>query len=514
MSSETSAAESVEARVPLLRRLRPFQTLSPEVVADVSAAMTTVQLPAGAAVVLEGEMDNFVFILNEGQIQVSKRTDDGSEAKLYELKPGDGSGFGSFFENVPHGSSAIAITPVTVFRLDHAAFRSLLAKHPSLPMSLLSFLTQELREVRGHFASVLGMASAAATASKPTNKDEPFLVAFYDTKDHMASFFKQQLQLANNTHIELRFLEVKLGRDTAKLAQGCQAVCCFVNDHVDSETAVALNGLGIKLIAMRCAGFNNVDIKTCEALGISVCRVPAYSPYAVAEHAVALLLSLNRKICRSFERVRNGNFTLDGLVGWDIHGTTIGVIGTGKIGQCLIDIMLGFGCKILCYDKYPIEALDKRPNVQYVPLDQLLAESRAISIHVPLTPETFHLINTNALEKMKRGVVIVNTSRGALINTKDLIDALKTGQVGGAGLDVYEEEDEYFFEDLSNTNIQDDKLARLLTFNNVIITSHQAFLTEEALNKIASTTLSNIAEFQAGKRQKDLTNSVTSQQLV
>jgi D-lactate dehydrogenase len=263
------------------------------------------------------------------------------------------------------------------------------------------------------------------------------------------------------------------------------------------------------MIALRCAGFNNVDLAACERHGLSVTRVPAYSPYAVAEHAVALMMTLNRRLHRANNRVREGNFSLSGLVGFDMHAKTAGVIGTGKIGKCLIHILAGFGCRILAHDMYPDAQLVERSGVRYVPLDELLAESDVISLHAPLTRETRHMIGAEAIAKMKRGVMLINTSRGALIDTPALLEGLKSGQIGNAGLDVYEEESEYFFEDLSDRVITDDVLARLMTFNNVIVTSHQAFLTQEALNNIADITLENIREYELGKRGSALTNRVS-----
>jgi len=272
-----------------------------------------------------------------------------------------------------------------------------------------------------------------------------------------------------------------------------------VNDQINQSVVESLSSFGIKLIAMRCAGYNNVDLDTCKKLGISVVRVPAYSPYAVAEHSIALCLSLNRKICRAHNRVREGNFSLDGLVGFDLYGKTIGVYGTGKIGHCAINIWLGFGCKVLCYDIYPSKEISALPNCKYVSLEELFAQSDVISLHCPLTPETKHIINAKTISQMKKGVMIINTSRGALINHTDLLDALEKKHVSAAGLDVYDNESGYFFEDLSNDVITDNVLIRLLSLNNVLITGHQAFLTIEALNNIASVTIDNIKLFKEGK---------------
>jgi D-lactate dehydrogenase len=327
-------------------------------------------------------------------------------------------------------------------------------------------------------------------------------VAFFDTH----RFEKQAFEAANhNTKHEISYFEPRLTPQTASLAQGFPCVCAFVNDRLNRETLTTLASGGTRLIALRSAGFNHVDLEAAQTIGLKIVRVPEYSPYAVAEHAVALILTLNRKIHRAYSRVREGNFSLNGLVGFDLHGKKIGLIGTGKIGSVMAHIMSGFGCQILAYDPKPDLALKKINQFKYVPLDQLFRESDIISLHVPLTPSTKHLINGTAISMMKPGVMIINTGRGALIDTRALIQGLKTCQIGSAGLDVYEEEEGVFFEDLSGQVIQDDVLARLLTFSNVILTSHQAFLTEEALSNIAATTLANITEFE---RNQSLTNAV------
>ncbi len=285
-----------------------------------------------------------------------------------------------------------------------------------------------------------------------------------------------------------------MDHSTAKLAAGSEAVCVFVNDVLDRATLTTLAGEGVRLILLRCAGFNNVDLVAAKELGLTVTRVPAYSPYAVAEHAVALLLALNRHLHRAHNRVRESNFSLEGLVGFDLHGKTVGIVGTGKIGAVFASIMAGFGCRLLAYDPFPRTDLP----LTYVSPDQLLAESDIISLHVPLLPETFHFIRAETIAKMKRGATILNTSRGALIEAHALLDALKSGHIGGAALDVYEEEAGVFFHDLSGKILQDDVLARLISLPNVLITSHQAFLTHEALANIAHTTLETAAEFAKG----------------
>jgi D-lactate dehydrogenase len=293
---------------------------------------------------------------------------------------------------------------------------------------------------------------------------------------------------------ELRFYEVRLEESTAKLAAGCEAVSVFVNDVLDRPTLAILSASGVRLIALRCAGYNQVDLAAAQELGLVVVRVPDYSPYAVAEHAVALLLALNRKLHRAYNRVRESNFSLEGLVGFDLHGKTVGVVGTGKIGAVFAKIMAGFGCRLLACDVFPRADLP----VTYVDRRQLLSESDIISLHVPLLPETRHFLDVVTLKQLKPGAFIINTSRGALIETQALVEALKSGQVGGAALDVYEEESGVFFHDLSGQILQDDVLARLISLPNVLITSHQAFLTAEALANIAHTTLKTIADFENG----------------
>jgi D-lactate dehydrogenase len=331
-------------------------------------------------------------------------------------------------------------------------------------------------------------------------------IAFFDTHRFERSVFERVNALLGHP-LEFVFIEARLTKDTAIVAKGFAAICAFVNDVVSKEVIDALADDGLQLIALRSAGFNHVDLKACRARNVKVVRVPAYSPYAVAEHAVALLLALNRKVHRAYLRVREFNFSLDGLVGFDMHGKTVGVVGTGKIGEAFSRIMKGFGCRVIAYDVNPNETLAKEGVVEYRTRDDLYRQSDVLSLHVPLTPETRHLVDVKALSLMKRGAVLINTGRGALIDTKALVQALKKGHLGAAGLDVYEEEDGVFFYDLSEKGVQDDTLARLLTFPNVIITSHQAFLTHEALEQIAETTVRNVLRFEAGG---ELENEVKS----
>lgn len=324
-------------------------------------------------------------------------------------------------------------------------------------------------------------------------------LAVFSTKNWVKESFSEK----KPKDIEVVFLESRLTEETAALAKEYDGICVFVNDRVNKEVIDILAQGKVKVIALRCAGFNNVDLHHAQAKGIAVVRVPEYSPYAVAEHAVGLILSLNRKYHRAHNRVREGNFSLDGLLGFDIHGKTMGVIGTGKIGQIFINIMRGFGCRILAWDKYPQEKL-KEQGVEYVELEELYRQSDIISLHCPLVHETYHIINEYAINTMKEGVMIINSSRGPLINTSAAIDGLKTGKIGYLGLDVYEEEDDLFFEDLSNQVIQDDTFVRLQTFPNVLITSHQAFFTREAVGNIRDTTYDNLKEFMKTGNCKNL----------
>lgn len=322
------------------------------------------------------------------------------------------------------------------------------------------------------------------------------ITAVYDAKPYDRTHL---LGASGGSGIEWRFWEFRLTEATASTAEGAGAVCVFVNDRLDRPCLAALARAGIRLVALRCTGFNNVDLAAAKELGLAVTRVPVYSPYAVAEHAVALLLALNRKIHRAFNRVREFNFSLNGLEGFDLHGKTAGIIGTGKIGRVTAQILRGFGMRVLAHDPFPNPDWASAHGVEYVDIKELARQCDVISLHVPLTPETWHMIRDDTVGLMKRGAILINVSRGALIDTPALIAALKDGRLGGVGLDVYEEEEGVFYEDLSGEILQDDALARLLTFPNVLITSHQAFLTREALDDIARTTVANLRALDSGQ---------------
>lgn len=321
--------------------------------------------------------------------------------------------------------------------------------------------------------------------------------AFFDSKQYDKDSFEK---LGKENSVEFKFFETKLNEDTVQLAKGFDGICVFVNDTVNKAVIDKLYEYGIKLLALRCAGYNNVDIK--HAFGkIHIVRVPAYSPYAVAEHAMAMLLTSVRRIHKAYIRTKGFNFSLSGLTGFDLHGKTVGVVGTGHIGRIFIDICNGFSMNVIAYDKFP----DKNSDINYVSLDELFEKSDIISFHCPLTEETYHMVNGESVEKMKKGVIIINTSRGALIDADALLEGIKARKVGAACLDVYEEESDVFFEDYSGHIVDDDTLARLISMPNVIVTSHQAFLTEEALNNIAQTTVENIVEFfESGTSKNEL----------
>jgi D-lactate dehydrogenase len=318
-------------------------------------------------------------------------------------------------------------------------------------------------------------------------------IAFFSTQPYDRTYFEKYSE-----HHSVSYFTERLRSSTVNLAQGHEVVCAFVNDHLHDGILETLSEMGIKLIAMRCAGYNNVDLDAAKKLGIKIVRVPAYSPHAVAEHAVALMMTLNRKTHKAYNRVREGNFSLDRLTGFDVFGKTAGIVSTGKIGQCLAKIMLGFGCKVLAYDLYKSPEMEAA-GVEYVTLEELLAQSDIISLHCPLTEDTQHLINEKTLAGMKRGAMLINTSRGGLIDTHAAIVALKNGQLGYLGIDVYEQEGKLFFKDLSEDIIQDEVILRLMSFPNVLITAHQGFLTEEALTQIALVTIQNISDFEVGK---------------
>jgi D-lactate dehydrogenase len=323
-------------------------------------------------------------------------------------------------------------------------------------------------------------------------RSEKPVIAVYDTKPYDRDYLSRAV---GSDKLAWHFRDFRLELETALAVKGAQAVCVFVNDILNREVIERLADAGVGLVALRCAGFNNVDLKAAKEFHLAVARVPSYSPHAVAEHAIALILALNRKIHRAFNRVREFNFSLNGLMGFDLYGKTAGIVGTGKTGRIVGEILRGFGMRVLAFDVYPNEEWAAKHGIEYVEMDNLIKESDLISLHTPLTPQTDRIINAESLARMKSGVVLVNVSRGRLIHTNAVIEALKSRHLGGVALDVYEEEEGVFFEDLSGEVLHDDELARLLTFPNVLVTAHQAFFTHEALSEIARVTVENIRRF-------------------
>ncbi|KNE67102.1 hypothetical protein AMAG_12179, partial [Allomyces macrogynus ATCC 38327] len=512
-SGRPDAIAAVLARNPF------FATLDEDLRLALAQAFEPVKHHAGTEVVVEGEVPDMFLIVVRGELKVVRNGE-----KKGVMRPFDFFGFKNLFGSGIR--SACSLIPrhgsVLLYQLHREKFTALLQSRPELTMALLPALASHVSD------STLDLpASNHAAGSKEGSTDgdsdpEPveagmlpadparFKIKLFDAKPYQVKFFEEQ-----NAQFgyEIEYIESKLSPETVHLCEGAHAVCLFVHDAVSRDVAETLVEMGIKLVAYRCAGFDACDLKACDDVGLSVVRVPSYSPAAIAEHAAAMMLGLNRKLSWASARVHTGDFSLDGLVGFDIKGKTIGVAGTGKIGACFVQIALGFGARVLCYDVYKNPALLADPRIQYVDLDVLLAESDIISLHMPLLPSTFHVINEATLAKMKRGVMILNTSRGPLIDTPALIEALKTGQVGACGLDVVEGEDDLFFENHSDTPVVNDNIARLLAFQqNVIITAHQAYLTQEALREIALTTLRNVSEYHHGKRMKGLSNSVNSVQ--
>lgn len=330
-------------------------------------------------------------------------------------------------------------------------------------------------------------------------------IIFFSAKPYDKEFFDRFNEAYG---FEIEYHETHLGPHIVNIVKDAEAICVFVNDKLTEPVIQVLADKGVKVIALRCAGFNNVDLEAAKRLGITVCRVPAYSPEAVAEHTVAMLLTINRKTHKAYNRVREQNFALNGLLGFNLHGKTVGIIGTGKIGKAFARIMFGFGCKVLAYDLYPDDGL-KEEGITYVSLEELLKTSDIVSLHCPLTEENHYLINKDTLALTKRGIIIINTSRGGLINTNDMIQALTSQQVGALCIDVYEQEEKLFFRDLSTNIIDDDNIHRLMSYPNVLITAHQAFFTEEALSEIAQVTLHNIDKILKGNRPEDETTVLT-----
>eukprot|EP00611_Tribonema_gayanum_P008787 TRINITY_DN1841_c0_g2_i2.p1 TRINITY_DN1841_c0_g2~~TRINITY_DN1841_c0_g2_i2.p1 ORF type:complete len:511 (-),score=142.39 TRINITY_DN1841_c0_g2_i2:352-1884(-) len=394
-----------------------------------------------------------------------------------------------------------------VWEMPREEFQKFMTSAPEYALALMANMAAQLRSGSKIMRAIRQQQSG----------DENFQgqrILSYDSSAWVRENFTKGIEEYNKTapaHLQLSidYTGDTLSSTSAGVAVGHDIVCLFVNDTADRAALMALSNAGVKMIAMRCAGYDRVDAKAAETLGFTVARVPAYSPYAVAEHGVALLMALNRKLYKAIPRVHDFNFTLDGLSGFDMHGKTVGVVGTGKIGQCLCNILLGFGVNLICFDVYPNDGL-KAKGAKYVEMDEIWGTSTVIFLMTPLLPSTHHIFNSEVLPKLKRGVYIINTSRGGLVETKALISGLKSGAVGGAALDVYENEAGYFFRDHSDTVVADEQLTQLLSFHNVILTAHQAFFTQDAITNIVNTTLANIRDYMEGKTGREHPNSIYS----
>ncbi len=481
--------------VALLRSVEVFADLDAATLFCLSQQMHRVRFAAGDVLCREGETGDRLFLIHAGEVSVQKRGKQGDVAEVGRLGPNDVAGATSLVARGRRSATLTARSEVEAFVLDDATFRGLLREHPAIAEGVLTSLSRQLS--RGDWV-------ASRVLAKDLNR-RPRIV-FYDSKSYTEAAFRER----NRYNYQLEFLEPRLGLETAALAQGADVVCPFVNDTIDGPVVRELASLGVRLIALRCAGYNHVDTRACQEQALPVVRVPAYSPHAIAEHAVALMLTLNRRLHRAHQRVREGNFALDGLVGFDMYEKTVGVVGTGQIGRRVCEILSGFGCRILAYDRVPSAEMVEKYKVTYVDLEGIWAASDIITLHAPLLPETRHMVDATAIERMKPGVMIINTSRGALIDTRALLGGLKSGRIGHAGLDVYEEEGGTFFEDFSDRVLTDDVLARLTTFHNVLVTAHQGFLTREALTAIADATYQSVRELELGTPPDQLTYRVSA----
>ena len=481
-----------------LRRVPAFSAVPNDSLAHFAQHFSEKRYSKGSYICREGDFDPWLYIISSGQCQALKKhpqTD--RDVWLRSLQTYDFIGLTSAFRPKPRSATVIAESEVIVYAISHQQFQEALlgrADHAEILRCLFDLFSENIRKKNRQV--IESRKNESASGKYP--------VAVFDSKPYTQESFSR----LGGEEFDFHHYDMRLTPETAPLAEGFAAVVGFVNDDLSEPTLRQLRDSGVGLIALRCAGFNNIDLGAAKALGLSITRVPAYSPHAVAEHSLALILALNRRIHKAYQRVREGNFRLDGLVGFDLFGQTVGILGTGKIGKCMVKILQGMGCNILCYDKFKDDEINKMDGVRYCQLDELLSKSRVISLYLPLNPETLHIIDEEAIKKMQDGVMLINTSRGALVETQALIDGLKSGKIGAAGLDVYEEESAYFFEDFSQKTINDDTLARLLTFNNVVVTSHQAFLTEQALENIAGTTLVSLREYFQGKRGSDLTFNI------
>lgn len=477
----------------ILKKTHCFSNLDEATLLVLAKAFKSKTFKAGKRIYTEGNIGDRLFIIESGDVAVLKNIENGDPVEVAALHPGDIAGEMGLFGNKVRTATLQACNECKVWELGYDTFDDLLEQYGSIAKGLLSYVCSHLVRETSIVAKLLAK-----------NIEPGLRIAFFHATPYRNTLYRQR----NHYNYAMHFFGPRLTLETVSMAAGFRVIVVSANDSLSKTVIDELHALGVELIALRCTGYNNIDLAACEHKGINVVRVPAYSPYAIAEHAVALMMALNRRTHRANNRIREGNFSLDGLLGFDMHGRTAGVIGAGKIGSCLLNILHGFGCRLLVHTRSPRQELIDRLGVSYVELDELYARSDIISLHAPLTPETNYLIDSKAVAKMKPGVMLINTSRGRLVDTMALINGLKSGRIGYAGLDVYEEEGEYFFEDFSDRVLMDDMLARLTTFNNVMITSHQGSLTDIAQSDIVDTTLKNIREFELGKRGRKLTNAV------
>lgn len=460
-----------------------FAASLPDTLDALAAATRVVDVAAGERAFCEGDPAPYMFVVAGGELDAIKRADGGAEIVMRTLGDGEVGGLTNLAGDETRSATLQARVPARLYAIDKPAFVDAMRTDAALTNAVLRALGRKVRDKNAQVATLL----------QRTRRDPREKIVFFDAKPYEREAFDRRMPET----LRARYIEARLGPDTARLADGFPVVCAFVNDDLSRPVVEELGARGVRLLAMRCAGYNNVDLTAATAAGIDVVRVPAYSPHAVAEHTVALLLTLVRKTHRASARVRDGNFSLTGLVGFDLCGKTAGVVGTGKIGAIVAKIFRGFGMNVLAFDRAEQRELVDA-GVRYTSLDDIFAASDVISLHVPLTAETHHMVDAERLARAKKGLVLLNTSRGGLVDAAALVAALKSDHLGGAGLDVYEEESEYFFRDRSDHAVLDDLLARLMTFPNVLITSHQAFLTHEALDNIAEATLASVAEHFAG----------------
>jgi len=479
----------------LLKKVWLFSGLDETALRALNEELHPARFAAGENLCCEGESGDRMFIIESGEVAVLKEVEGEQPIEVTVLRAGDVAGEMGLFGQERRSATLRALTDSKVWTLRYEAFDRLLGSNPSVAKGLLSHMSGHLVRETSTVARLLAR-----------DIEHGLRVAFFHASPYRNALYTR----LNRFGYAMRFFSSRLELETVPLASNFPVVVISANDCADADVIRALSALGVEMIALRCAGHNNVDVEACERFGISVARVPAYSPYAVAEHAVALMMALNRKTHRAHVRVRDGNFSLNGLVGFDMHGRVAGVIGTGRIGTCLLSILHGFGCELIAHTRTPKVELTDRYGVRFLGLDDVLAQADIISLHAPLTPDTYHLIDADTIAKMKTGVMLVNTARGALIDTEALIAGLKSGKIGYAGLDVYEEEAHYFYRDLSDSVIADDALARLTTFHNVMVTGHQGSLTDVAQENLAQTTIENIREYELGKRGSELTHAVTS----